>query len=229
MITSLFKDPRKEVKVKEAAQMNHIVSVVTEQIHEMQSLPAVYDSDLSDAQSSELKEKNKDAVLKNKLLQLVAILQQGGQFRGFNRKIQIRPLKWKEVKESEDWEVDEEEGFVPMDNMNFSNEDILHNRASSGTQETVESKLGKSPLLKSQIAAERDESFEYLGDEKTQESHNPLAAPIQNYFELRHGVERVIEESGCDIDNRETGQKGLKSSSCTINNAFLSGRFSVKE
>ena len=29
-------------------------------------------------------------VLKTKLLQLVAVLQQGGQFRGFNRKIQIR-------------------------------------------------------------------------------------------------------------------------------------------
>ena len=46
-IHSLFKDHRKEVKIKEAMQMNHIVSVVTDQIHEMQSLPSAYDSDMS--------------------------------------------------------------------------------------------------------------------------------------------------------------------------------------
>ena len=86
----LIRDPRKEVKIKEAAQMNHIVSVVTEQIHEMNSVQTKQLDDLSDTEGC----KDKNAVLKNQLLQLVAVMQHGGKFRGFNRKIQIRTLKW---------------------------------------------------------------------------------------------------------------------------------------
>ena len=104
--------------MKEAMQMNYIVSVVRDQIHEMESVPSAYDSDMSDAQSSEMKEKNKDIVLKNKLLQLVAVLQQGGQFRGFNRKIQLRPLQWKEAPQVEDAEQND-------DNSDSGNDDIL--------------------------------------------------------------------------------------------------------
>lgn len=125
-IHSLFKDHRKEVKIKEAMQMNHIVSVVTDQIHEMQSLPSAYDSDMSDTQSSEMKEKTKDIVLKNKLLQLVAVLQQGGQFRGFNRKIQIRPLKWKEITKVEDVEQNEDNLDEENDDEAFVQPNPLH-------------------------------------------------------------------------------------------------------
>ena len=39
MRRSVITDPRKEVKIKEASQMNQIVSIVTEQIHEMQTVP----------------------------------------------------------------------------------------------------------------------------------------------------------------------------------------------
>ena len=129
---SLFKDHRKEVKVKEAMQMNYIVSVVRDQIHEMESVPSAYDSDMSDAQSSEMKEKNKDIVLKNKLLQLVAVLQQGGQFRGFNRKIQLRPLQWKEAPQVEDAEQNDDNSdsgnddipFVPSNELRTSLDDL---------------------------------------------------------------------------------------------------------
>lgn len=129
---SLFKDHRKEVKIKEAMQMNYVVSVVRDQIHEMESVPSAYDSDMSDAQSSEMKEKNKDIVLKNKLLQLVAVLQQGGQFRGFNRKIQIRPLQWKEVPQVDDAEQNndnsddenDDEAFVPPNGLRTSLDDL---------------------------------------------------------------------------------------------------------
>ena len=132
LICSLFKDHRKEVKVKEAMQMNYIVSVVRDQIHEMESVPSAYDSDMSDAQSSEMKEKNKDIVLKNKLLQLVAVLQQGGQFRGFNRKIQLRPLQWKEAPQVEDAEQNDDNSdsgnddipFVPSNELRTSLDDL---------------------------------------------------------------------------------------------------------
>ena len=112
--------------------MNYVVSVVRDQIHEMESVPSAYDSDMSDAQSSEMKEKNKDIVLKNKLLQLVAVLQQGGQFRGFNRKIQIRPLQWKEVPQVDDAEQNndnsddenDDEAFVPPNGLRTSLDDL---------------------------------------------------------------------------------------------------------
>lgn len=87
-----MKDPRKELKVKEASQMSHIVKVVTDQIHEMKAVPLDIEADGDDET-----EQDANRVLKTKLLQLVAVLQQGGQFRGFNRKIQIRPLSWEEV------------------------------------------------------------------------------------------------------------------------------------
>lgn len=118
--------------MKEAMQMNYIVSVVRDQIHEMESVPSAYDSDMSDAQSSEMKEKNKDIVLKNKLLQLVAVLQQGGQFRGFNRKIQLRPLQWKEAPQVEDAEQNDDNSdsgnddipFVPSNELRTSLDDL---------------------------------------------------------------------------------------------------------
>ena len=43
-----MKDPRKELKVKEASQMSHIVSVVTDQIHEMKAVPTEVSTDLDD-------------------------------------------------------------------------------------------------------------------------------------------------------------------------------------
>ena len=70
--------------------MNHIVSVVTEQIHEMNSIQTKQLEDMSDSEGC----KDTNAVLKNQLLQLVAVMQHGGKSRGFNRKIQIRTLKW---------------------------------------------------------------------------------------------------------------------------------------
>ena len=87
----LIKDPRKEIKIKEANQMNHIVTVVTNQIHEMKAIQANQFEELSDSVDS-ISDKN--TALKNRLLQLLAVMQQGGQFKGFNRKIQIRTLKW---------------------------------------------------------------------------------------------------------------------------------------
>lgn len=106
--------------MKEAMQMNYIVSVVRDQIHEMESVPCTYDSDMSDAQSSEMREKNKDIVLKNKLLQLVAVLQQGGQFRGFNRKIQLRPLQWKEAPQVIDAEQNDDNSDAGNDDNAFA-------------------------------------------------------------------------------------------------------------
>lgn len=79
------------MKIKEANQMNHIVSVVTNQIHEMKAVQINQIEEMSDSYESKV---DKNSVLKNRLLQLVAVMQQGGQFKGFNRKIQIRTLKW---------------------------------------------------------------------------------------------------------------------------------------
>lgn len=71
--------------------MNHIVSVVTEQIHEMKSVQINPVEELNESHDTKI---DTNSVLKNRLLQLVAVMQQGGQFKGFNRKIQIRTLKW---------------------------------------------------------------------------------------------------------------------------------------
>lgn len=113
----------KEVKLKGAAQLNQVMTVVLQQIHEMQNVPTELDGDLSD--SPEQLKKDSDMVLKTRLLQLVAILQKGGQFRGFNRKIQIRPLRWRPLSSAERRELEgaarpreasdsEEESVTPM-------------------------------------------------------------------------------------------------------------------
>lgn len=78
--------------------MNHIVSVVTEQIHEMKSVQINPVEELSDSHDTKI---DTNSVLKNRLLQLVAVMQQGGQFKGFNRKIQIRTLKWNDPNEED--------------------------------------------------------------------------------------------------------------------------------
>ena len=103
---SVITDPRKEVKNKEASQMNQIVSIVTEQIHEMQTVPQAKDPELAEGGD---KEKNANSILKTRLLQLVAVMQQGGQFKGFNRKFQLRALQWHEEKE----ETPEEKAETP--------------------------------------------------------------------------------------------------------------------
>ena len=102
---SVITDPRKEVKIKEASQMNQIVSIVTEQIHEMQTVPQAKDPELEGSDKE-----NANSVLKTRLLQLVAVMQQGGQFKGFNRKFQLRALQWHEEKE----EVPEEKTETPV-------------------------------------------------------------------------------------------------------------------
>ena len=122
--------------------MNQIVSIVTEQIHEMQTVPQATDTELGD---EEEEEKNANSVLKRKLLQLVAVMQQGGQFKGFNRKFQLRALQWREEKEEEVKEKTKE--------------------VEEKTKET-----STSPLER----------------ESTQ---NTL--PVEDHFELRHGVEKV--------------------------------------
>lgn len=138
---SVITDPRKEVKIKEASQMNQIVSIVTDQIHEMQTVPQATDTELGDEEEEE--KKNANSVLKTKLLQLVAVMQQGGQFKGFNRKFQLRALQWREEKEEE---VEEEE---------------------EKRKEAEASQL-----------AER-------------ESVQSTLPPVDDHFELRHGVEKV--------------------------------------
>ena len=67
-LEGIMKNPRKELKVKEASQLSHIVSVVTDQIHEMKAVPLEVETDGDD-------EADQDAnrVLKTKLLQLVAV------------------------------------------------------------------------------------------------------------------------------------------------------------
>ena len=79
--------------------MNHIVELVTNQVHEMKAIQANQFEEFSDSVEMII---DKNAVLKNRLLQLLAVMQQGGHFKGFNRKIQIRTLKWIN-KNSEDW------------------------------------------------------------------------------------------------------------------------------
>lgn len=138
---SVITDPRKEVKIKEASQMNQIVSIVTDQIHEMQTVPQATDTELGDEEEEE--KKNANSILKTKLLQLVAVMQQGGQFKGFNRKFQLRALQWREEKEEE---VEEEE---------------------EKRKEAEASQL-----------AER-------------ESVQSTLPPVDDHFELRHGVEKV--------------------------------------
>ena len=136
---SVITDPRKEVKIKEASQMNQIVSIVTDQIHEMQTVPQAMDTELDE---EEEEKKNANSVLKTKLLQLVAVMQQGGQFKGFNRKFQLRALQWREEKEEE---VEEEE-----------------KRKEAETSQLAERESVQSTL-----------------------------PPVDDHFELRHGVEKV--------------------------------------
>ena len=76
------------------------------------------------------------------LLQLVAVMQQGGQFKGFNRKFQLRALQWREEKEEE---VEEEE-----------------KRKEAETSQLAERESVQSTL-----------------------------PPVDDHFELRHGVEKV--------------------------------------
>ena len=48
---SVITDPRKEVKIKEASQMNQIVSIVTDQILEMQTVPQAMDTELDEEEA----------------------------------------------------------------------------------------------------------------------------------------------------------------------------------
>ena len=174
------KDPRKELKVKEASQMSHIVSVVTDQIHEMKAIPTEVTTDLDD----DTKGQDPNVVLKKNLLQLVAVLQQGGQFRGFNRKIQLRPLKWTEVPCSPTLSSQEETRCIEVDKSQ-SCDSVPDVQGPSDPQEIANVK----PLP---------------GADEEVVSHTP-PVPILP-FELRRGVEKVGNGLHCHVDHREAGQ-----------------------
>ena len=191
----LIKDPRKEVKIKEASQMNHIVSVVTNQIHEMQSVPTNKMEDLTD----DLK-LDDNTVLKNRLLQLVAVMQQGGQFKGFNRKIQIRTLKWN-VKNTED--IVQE---VSQSKMNIST--ISSPVLQSPTNDTVDSCLKQKSVPPLSLDTSMSDSLPIVNsiqadqlattsiiDPSTDSSTESVILPgaEESHFELRQGVERVYK------------------------------------
>ena len=195
----LIKDPRKEVKIKEASQMNHIVSVVTNQIHEMKSVPTNKMEDLTD----DLK-LDDNTILKNRLLQLVAVMQQGGQFKGFNRKIQIRTLKWN-VKNTED--IVQE---VSQSKMNIST--ISSPILQSPTNDTVDSCLKQKSVPPLSLDTSMSDSLPIVNsiqadqlattsiiDPSTDPSIDPSTESVilpgaeESHFELRQGVERVYK------------------------------------
>ena len=193
-LEGIMKNPRKELKVKEASQMSHIVSVVTDQIHEMKAVPLEVETDGDD-------EADQDAnrVLKTKLLQLVAVLQQGGQFRGFNRKIQIRPLSWEEVPRVDVVPTIEGEN----DNGLISTRRMLENQIDSSFDgDEIHSSGSFSPMrmsIGSSIPSiSLQSSVSVVPSQQTPPvaiSHTP-AIPTSP-FELRRGVEKVS-----DVDSR---------------------------
>lgn len=160
--------------------MSHIVSVVTDQIHEMKAVPTEVTTDLDD----DTKGQDPNVVLKKNLLQLVAVLQQGGQFRGFNRKIQLRPLKWTEVPCSPTLSSQEETRCIDVDKSQ-SCDSVPDVQGPSDPQEIANVK----PLP---------------GADEEVVSHTP-PVPILP-FELRRGVEKVGNGLHCHVDHREAGQ-----------------------
>ena len=189
-LEGIMKNPRKELKVKEASQLSHIVSVVTDQIHEMKAVPLEVETDGDD-------EADQDAnrVLKTKLLQLVAVLHQGGQFRGFNRKIQIRPLSWEEVPRVDTVSTSEGgsdgNGSVPTCH-------ILENQIdSSFDADEIRSSGSFSPLRMSIGSSVPSISFQSSASSVTSSQQTPSVAISHtpaipaSPFELRRGVEKV--------------------------------------
>jgi inositol hexakisphosphate/diphosphoinositol-pentakisphosphate kinase len=76
------RDPRKEIKIKKADQMQRVLDITRELI-----LKGDFDEE----------EKEEDVYHENnatKLLQLQSILEKGGHFDEITRKIQLRPLKY---------------------------------------------------------------------------------------------------------------------------------------
>lgn len=185
----LIKDPRKEVKIKEASQMNHIVSVVTNQIHEMQSVPTNKMEDLTD----DLK-LDDNTVLKNRLLQLVAVMQQGGQFKGFNRKIQIRTLKWN-VKNKED--IEQEVSQLKM-NISAISSPVIQGSTNVPVDPLLKQNtlppLLLDPSMSDPIPIVNSIQAEQLATTSIIDpSSDPVLLPgaEESHFELRQGVERV--------------------------------------
>lgn len=189
-LEGVMKNPRKELKVKEASQMSHIVSVVTDQIHEMKAIPLDVETDGED-------EADQDAnrVLKTRLLQLVAVLQQGGQFRGFNRKIQIRPLSWEEVPHVDRVSTDEglhSEGLNTTSSIMLTRH-ILENQIDSSFDGDEIHSSDSCSQTRMSIGSSQSRASSVSLIQQTPAvaiSHTP-AIPTSP-FELRRGVEKVI-------------------------------------
>ena len=153
--------------------MSRIVNIVTDQIHEMNAIP----SELVVLEDE--KKKDSDVVLKNKLLQLVAVLQQGGQFRGFNRKIQIRPLKWEKcsAEDTSDYSGSESGSALSPSNSLIATPS-LHVTGSRSNSEDIR------------------HSYEVQHDSSCEEDHGldsktTVIPAMVSSFELRRGVEKV--------------------------------------
>lgn len=77
-------DPMKEIVIKKAVLLQRILDITRVVLNEINN-ENQFDSD----------EDHDTSV--SKLYQLVSVLEKGGHFEEINRKIQIKPLKWKEI------------------------------------------------------------------------------------------------------------------------------------
>ena len=163
--------------------MSRIVNIVTDQIYEMNAIP----SELVITQDE--KKKDSNIVLKNKLLQLVAVLQQGGQFRGFNRKIQIRPLKWEKcsAEDTSDYSGSESGSLLSP-----SNSLMVVPSLRSPTNPASPASRSNSEDIRHSYDFQHDSSCE---DEHGLGTKTTVIPAMVSSFELRRGVEKVRKRS----------------------------------
>ena len=150
--------------------MSRIVNIVTEQVREMHAVP----SEIVMVENE--KDIDENIVLKNKLLKLVAVLQQGGQFRGFNRKIQIRPLKWEKCSNEDTSDYSGSESAISI------SQPVLRN----AIRRTNSDEIRHSYDVQHDSSCEDEHGLQQV----TKQVSMTPALPTSP-FELRRGVEKV--------------------------------------